>query len=828
LQNFVSNVGNLFSTGPFKLAAGDTTQFIYVFTGAADSTSFESLINSVVRTYLTNVAGPAAVPPPTFAEDDIEVTPAEIRDSTLAVQTALVRVRIEEPDPYDDAFVNDVALLLQDTANTIAQRLIALNPGLLADVQSRIRRNYSQLLVFKSCDGGQTFTVTNDCRPARAQRPDGTDIGFGWQPFQVIPVDTTTGRLGQTFFTDVVMAGRTYSYTFVTNTRGLIDIPIVDSIGGRVQPTNLAMALNLDADTIASPLFRSGPSVARVYAPITLPLGSNLAQLDTAWLSGRATRAVTTTPRGNLQAGDYRLFFGNRFIVTTQRDTISGDVTQSVVVQRVLSRATTGSDPNAGTNSFVAQSVTFNGTGLVQGVTVPVNATDTTGTVVTFVDTLTSTLGYLLAGGPGGSTQPFFLSLVANTVPGASFEQSAVFPGFLFSFPSELSPRTNLVLRAAGDTLNQGVVTANGVTYQTSLSTYNGSGGEYRLNWQGDAFGPASPFTFGTRDELQPTFTQSLLNRPVAQTGATSPSIDSLLPASSRPLVAVKLPFSITGPLGDQAIVAMRRRHTGASDSLVANSILIGTAGDTTRLSVPPDIWVPGDALFVLTTVLRDSTVGSGATLTRVVRDTTIAGRTVQAPIQVRDTVLTFSPLGLGCNSNAVPSRLTCNPIRLGTRAATSYLPFQAGWTSVVNFARDFDLFSELQLDASSLVPGGDRVTAAERNRVHVVPNPYVVLSEFDQIDAARVGTPRIMFVNVPQQGMMRIYTVSGQLVQQLTWTAADLEAAGSGQPTGDLPYNLRSREGLELGTGLYLYVITPTGANTDRTLIRGKFVIIR
>jgi hypothetical protein len=72
----------------------------------------------------------------------------------------------------------------------------------------------------------------------------------------------------------------------------------------------------------------------------------------------------------------------------------------------------------------------------------------------------------------------------------------------------------------------------------------------------------------------------------------------------------------------------------------------------------------------------------------------------------------------------------------------------------------------------------------------------------------------------------MRIYTVSGQFVQQLTWTAADLEATGSGQPTGDLPYNLRSREGLDLGTGLYLYVITPAG--NGGAPIRGKFVIIR
>ena len=828
LQNSVNNVGNIISTGPFPLAAGDTTQFLYVFSGAADSTSFENLINSVVRTYLTNYAGPAAVPPPTFASNDMEVTPAIVRDSTDAEQNVLVRIRISEPAPYDDQFVQNVVDILNDPTNATAQRLVALNPNLIADVQSRIQRNYSQLLVFKSCDGGNTFTTSNDCEPDRALRPDGTAIGFGWQPFEVIPVDTTTGRLTQTFISDEVMAGRTYSYHFVTNTRGLIDIAIVDSINGVVAPTNLANALSLDADTISSPLFRSGPSVATVYAPISLPAGHQLAALDTATLSGFSTRLVTTTPRGNIQAGDFRLFFANRFIVTTLEDTLTNAITQTIEAQRVFDRGNTSSDTVSATDEFVAQSTTFTGTGIVQGEPIPLTPVDTTGDVITYVDTLTTSLGYLLAGGAGGSTQPFFLSLDATDVPDVTFEQSNTFPGFLFDFPDELAPRFNGVLRAPGDTANQGVVTANGVTLQETPSSYEELGGIYTLTWQEDAFGPLSPFTFGTAAEMQSTFTQSLQSRPVAQTGSTDPAVEAMLPSSSQPLVAVKVPFTVTGPLGDPAIIAMRQRHTSSADSVVANSILVGTAGDTTRLSVPPDVWVPGDELFVLATVLRDSVVGAGAFETTVLHDTTIAGRNVLAPIQVRDTTVHFAAMVLGCNSNSVPSRLTCNPLRLGTRASTGYLPYEPGWTSVFDFGREFDLFSELQLDASALVTDGRPLTEDDLRRVRVVPNPYIVASEFDQVDAARVGTPRIMFTNVPQQGSMRIYTVSGQLVQQLSWTAADLQASGSGQPTGDLPYNLRTREGLELGTGLYLYVITPTGSNANGSVARGKFVIIR
>jgi hypothetical protein len=189
---------------------------------------------------------------------------------------------------------------------------------------------------------------------------------------------------------------------------------------------------------------------------------------------------------------------------------------------------------------------------------------------------------------------------------------------------------------------------------------------------------------------------------------------------------------------------------------------------------------------------------------------------------------LAFDPFVLGCTTNSVPSRLTCNPLSLGTRAATGYLPYEPGWTTAIEFSRGFDLFSEVQLTATATVTEGPALTEEELNRVHVVPNPYIVQSVYDNVDAARVGTSRIRFVNMPSQGLLRIYTVSGQLVQQLTWTAADLIAAGEGRIHGDLPYNLRSREGLELGTGLYIYVLTPTGPNANGQVTRGKFVIIR
>jgi len=96
------------------------------------------------------------------------------------------------------------------------------------------------------------------------------------------------------------------------------------------------------------------------------------------------------------------------------------------------------------------------------------------------------------------------------------------------------------------------------------------------------------------------------------------------------------------------------------------------------------------------------------------------------------------------------------------------------------------------------------------------------VQSQFDRVPENRLGDPRIYFTGVPSSGVMRIYTISGQLVQQIVWTAQDLNG------TGDLPYDLRTREGIDLASGLYIYVITATDAQGRSVTSRGKFGVIR
>lgn len=850
LEIVKNNVGNMWAAGPFKLGAGDTTQFLVAFMGAPDTAQFQALLNNVIATYMANFAGPSPVPPPTFTLDDVETISAETRDSLVGAQTAQVRIRIQQALPYADPFI---ARSLTDTLNADWERLRRFNPGIVSRVQSRASNNYAELLVFKSCDNGATFTVSavsdgrDPCIPAPSIGPNGQPIGFGWRPYRIIPVDTVTGLLTNSFFIDEVQAGRTYLYSFVTRSRGVRDIPVVDSVGFAGGQTLFAprrlvdySALNLP-DTLTSPLFRTGPSTVRVYAPITRPAGVALPTLDTTIVLGDATQRVTATVRTAVTPGDYRVIFANRFIIITARDTVARTVTQTVIAQRVIASAARNETDSA-TANFVASADTLVGNVEipVQGATVPVPSANrsVSGSVVTFVDTVdspTDSTGYAIAREKPGFDEPLLVATRLAVTNNALFEAAASFPGFFLGFevpPAFSTPRLNVVVRAPGDTLRTTITDPNAVRYQPALSLRTGGGGLYTINWEGDAFGPRAPFLLTTPDETRATIDASIRARPNAFQSSTDSTTRATLvaagiaAAATRPLASVQFPFTVTTPRGT-ARLAMFQRHTGASDSLARNSILVGNLGDSVRVPIPANYWMPGDTLFLIESVLADSAVGTDSARRVIVKDTVIDGRTIQIPIRVAREVVSFPRFVVACLNNTTPPRNTCNPLVPLTRGATGYYPMFAGWKNVIDFVIPFTLFTEGRLTATGSVAVA-KLSRAEMDRIRVVPNPYVVQSDFDEVDAARQGTSRVYFTNVPEQGLLRVYSVSGQMLQQISWTREDLVNLSQGQLTGDLPYNLRTREGLELSSGLYLFVLHARGATANGQVARGKFVIIR
>jgi len=155
-------------------------------------------------------------------------------------------------------------------------------------------------------------------------------------------------------------------------------------------------------------------------------------------------------------------------------------------------------------------------------------------------------------------------------------------------------------------------------------------------------------------------------------------------------------------------------------------------------------------------------------------------------------------------------------------RGGSGYVSPEPGAQLVGRYAVPFTSDREIQFAVTPLVAGArvTRVARSDLDSVRVVPNPYILYSNYEQSGSEE---RRIMFTHLPPSGAIRIYTAAGQFVQQLTWTPADLNGSG------DLYYNLVTREGTLLSSGLYLFTVTASnetgGARRQKA---GRFIIIR
>jgi hypothetical protein len=101
--------------------------------------------------------------------------------------------------------------------------------------------------------------------------------------------------------------------------------------------------------------------------------------------------------------------------------------------------------------------------------------------------------------------------------------------------------------------------------------------------------------------------------------------------------------------------------------------------------------------------------------------------------------------------------------------------------------------------------------TAAAMERIHTVPDPYYVTNALETTANQKV----LNFVNLPAQAVVRIYSVSGVLVQVLTQN----DATGGGL----LTWNLRNRNNQFVASGVYFYhVEAPDGKQKI-----GRFTVV-
>jgi hypothetical protein len=103
------------------------------------------------------------------------------------------------------------------------------------------------------------------------------------------------------------------------------------------------------------------------------------------------------------------------------------------------------------------------------------------------------------------------------------------------------------------------------------------------------------------------------------------------------------------------------------------------------------------------------------------------------------------------------------------------------------------------------------------KNGPYVVPNPYVGAASFEPapFGVQGRGDRRMEFRNIPQNSTVRIYTVRGELVRTLRQ---------DGSANGYIPWDLRTKDNLDVAPGLYIYHVDAGSAGTSI----GKFAVIK
>jgi hypothetical protein len=106
---------------------------------------------------------------------------------------------------------------------------------------------------------------------------------------------------------------------------------------------------------------------------------------------------------------------------------------------------------------------------------------------------------------------------------------------------------------------------------------------------------------------------------------------------------------------------------------------------------------------------------------------------------------------------------------------------------------------------------------AAAKSEPYVVPNPYLGAASFEPapFNIKGRGERRIEFRGVAQGAVVRIYNVHGDLVQTLRQ---------DGSLDGFVPWNLRTKDNLDVAPGLYVYRVEAPG----QPGFTGKFAVVK
>ncbi len=103
-------------------------------------------------------------------------------------------------------------------------------------------------------------------------------------------------------------------------------------------------------------------------------------------------------------------------------------------------------------------------------------------------------------------------------------------------------------------------------------------------------------------------------------------------------------------------------------------------------------------------------------------------------------------------------------------------------------------------------------------DNIYVVPDPYIAVNPIERRvlnEEEGRGERRIDFVNLPQECTITIFTSAGRLVRTLQHSATEANRRQA--------WDLRSKDGLEIATGVYFYAVESSAGTKT-----GKFAVIK
>ena len=842
--------------GPFSLASRDTVEWVTAFTLEPDSISVERAVNTILETYQTFWL--SAEPPQMPNVLSAEVTGGNRQFDTF-VRMYLAESINNQVDPFllaqatglrestdpqlvdlkvrNPTLVNDIrsrglpfGTALRDTVpnDTSAATVAACSPGnynpsLCTIVTGTAIGVVDTIYVFKSCDNGLTWTNTSAfaCTPAPARGVEGVIPGFPWQAYGIM-TRGSNGRFPTQFTDGGVTGGLTYTYVFAAKSYPAI-FPTLrsDGSGGVVADSLVvrpAVSNGLSTNT-------SNPNVAVVYVPASRQAGSVASRVQLLGTSADTTAAYALSfrlakqVRGTTPISTQIILSDSATVEVFDSDSTTAAVDSTVVTLYDLNSSGGVPDQIVSSRRFVVTDPSFRvdaaGVFAVDSDTLPSGGTSR----VESFSYSSAVQATLISDGV-----PFFVtdSLGAQWTPDRTIAR-ADYPGLVVNYATGTVGTLNSGSTRWVDPVH-GVLSTNanpsiGWLSAQATSRTPRAHGLYRITFADKEWGPGSPFTlnFSNPDALQSAVDASLAGRATVSTTVADDSAAAVLNRTlgtsldADDLAVLSLPFTVVNGRGEPVKIAVRKSER-------PGSVLLGTSTDTIRVNTPDDKWVPGERLYFIET-LRELVKNSAG------QDTIILNGGVADSATFNR--VTWGPTRIGCSVPGIT--FSCNPV-----TGVGGSGYTAAHRDVVYEVLYYASLGNLLTIDLNVMPdvAGDQVanlTEGDLGLVAVVPNPYVMFSQYEQVDNVK----RLMFTALPARGTLRIYTASGQFVQQLVWTEADLErnctatvSTAACQSTGDLAWNMRTREDLEIGPGFYVFVVsTEIGGSKKEKL--GKFVII-